>query len=281
MSGKESNRSIYEYLDYRIFLKDYYESKKAANHRFSYRTLSDKIGFKTKDFILRVIRGEKNLSAQSIGMVADGLGLGKHESTYFEALVWFNQVDNTDERNTWYERMLAIQKVARFTNQQLLLSHYQYQIYSDWRHLVIRSLIGMHGFDGDYTKLANMVVPRIKPEEARKSIEILESCGLIKKDNKGRYDICQPSITTGDRVPKHAIQGFHQSCLKLGAASIDTMPPTIRNISGLTMGISDKGYKKIIERLVSFRKEVAQIAEEDEDASRVYQMNFLIFPLSE
>lgn len=281
MSGSTNHRTIYEYLDYRVYLGDYYEQRKKANPRFSYRTFSDKIGFKTKDFILRVIRGERNLSSQSITMIAEGLGLGRHEASYFEALVWFNQTENTDERNTWYEKMLLVQKTARFTNQQHLLSHYQYQIYSDWKHLAIRSLIGMFGFKGDYAQLASRVTPRIKPEEAKHSIEILENCSLIRRNKSGNYELCQPSITTGDRVPKYAIQGFHQSCLKLGAASIDTMPASVRNISGLTMGISEQGYKKIIERINAFRKEIAQIAEEDEEATRVYQMNLLVFPLSE
>lgn len=281
MPGKSQQRKIFEYLDYRVFLQEYYQHKKETNSNFSYRSFSDRIGFKTKDFILRVMRGEKNLSPQSIGMVAQGLGLGKHEAAYFEALVWFCQTDSTDERNTWYERMLTIQKTARFTEKQHLLAHHQYQVYSDWRHLAIRSLIGLRGFRGDYAELASQVFPRIKPEEAKHSVALLESCGLIRKNSKGVYEICQPSITTGDRVPKAALQGFHQSCLKLGAASMDSLPGTKRNISGLTLGISEKGYTKIVERLGAFRKEVAQIAEEDAEADRVYQMNFLLFPMSE
>lgn len=275
------SRKIYEYLDYREFLRDYYQAKKDANPNFSYRTFSDKIGFKTKDFIHRVIGGEKNLSAQSIPMVAQGIGLGVHEANFFEALVHFNQAKSTDERNTWYERMLAIQKMARFTDSQLMLGHYQYQVYSDWRHLAVRSWIGLHGFKGDYADLASHIFPRIKPEEAKHSVQILEACSLIHLNAKGSYELCQPSITTGDRVPKAALQGFHQHVLKLGSASIDTLPASKRNISGITLGISEQGYERIVERIHAFRKEIAQIAEADEKADRVYQMSLLLFPFSE
>lgn len=274
-------RKIYEYLDYRVYLQDYYHFRKANQPTFSLRMLSDRIGFKTKDFILRVMRGEKNLSAQSAPMVAKGLGFGKRETEFFEALVWFNQSQDTDERNSWYDRMLAVQKAARFTDHQLLLAHYQYQVYSDWRHLVIRSLIGMKGFSGDYVALAAQVHPHIRPEEAKNSVALLESCGLVQKNAKGQYELCQSSITTGDRTSKTALQGFHQSCLKLGAAAIDTVPPSQRNISGLTLGISAGTYARIVERICAFRKEIAQIAEEDDSADRVYQLDFLLFPLSE
>jgi len=275
------DRKIFEYLDYRAFLQDYYQNKKASQSGFSLRTFSDRIGFKTKDFILRVMRGEKNLSAQSIQMVSKALSFGKHESSFFEALVWFNQAQKTDERNEWYERMTAAQKAARFTDRQLLLAHYQYQVYSDWRHLVVRSLIGMKTFDGDFEALASHVHPRIKAEEAKRSVELLETCGLIRKTAKGKYELTNTAITTGNRASKTALQGFHQSCLKLGAASIDNTTSTERNISGLTLGISEQTYARIVERVNAFRKEIAQIADEDDKANRVYQMNFLLFPLSD
>lgn len=281
MDRKSAEHKIFKYLDYRVFLNDYYQHRKTARANFSYRSFSDLIGFKTKDFILRVMRGEKNLSAQSITMIANGLGFGKYESNYFEALVWFNQAKVLEERNSWYEKMLAIQKTARFTDRQLLLAHFQYQVYSDWQHLAIRSLIGMHGFQGNYAELAARLVPRIKVEEAKHSVALLESCGLVRRDAKQGFELCQPSITTGERVPRAALQGFHQKCLRLGSDAIESVPATQRSISGLTLGISRKGYANIVERLAAFRKEIAQIAEDDDGADRVYQMNFLLFPLSE
>lgn len=271
---------IYEYLDYRKFLQDFYEFKKNANASYSYRMLSDKIGFKTKDFILRVMRGDKNLSNQSIPMVAKGLTLGSIETKYFEALVNFNQVKSSEEKSIWYDKLISLQKTARFTDTQALLTHHQYQVYSDWRHLAIRSVIGIHGFQGDLQALANSLIPKLSLEEVTQSIELLESCKLIKRTKKG-YELCQSSITTGATVPKGALQGFHQHCLKLGAKSIDTLPASKRNISGLTLGISEEGYNKILEKLVTFRKEIAQIADEDNNADRVYQMSLLLFPMSE
>ncbi|HHX15478.1 MAG TPA: TIGR02147 family protein [Fibrobacter sp.] len=53
-------------MDYREYLHDYYEIKKEQFKGFSYRIFSDKIGFKTKDFILRVIQGKRNLGTASL-----------------------------------------------------------------------------------------------------------------------------------------------------------------------------------------------------------------------
>jgi uncharacterized protein (TIGR02147 family) len=279
MGEKKPSKKIFEYLDYRDFLKDYYNAKKEANPAFSLRVFSDKIGFKAKDFISRVMNGDKNLSSQSIPKVASGLRLGKHETEFFIALVKFNQAETTEERNGAFGEMQAVLKVVRFAEKQHLLGHAQYMVYSHWRHLTIRSLIGMYGFDGDYEALARRVHPRITAEEAKASVKLLEDCMLIKKGKNGKYVLTENAITTGDRTSKLALRGFHQDCLKLAADSIDRDPPGTRHISGLTLGISQEGYERIVERINAFRKEIALIAEEDENSDKVFQLQFALFPV--
>ena len=279
MGEKNPSKKIFEYLDYRGFLKDYYNAKKEANPAFSLRVFSDKIGFKAKDFISRVMNGDKNLSSQSIPKVASGLRLGKHETEFFIALVKFNQAETTEERNSAFGEMQAVLKVVRFAEKQHLLGHAQYMVYSHWRHLTIRSLIGMYGFDGDYESLARRVHPRITAEEAKASVKLLEDCMLIKKGKNGKYVLTENAITTGDRTSKLALRGFHQDCLKLAADSIDRDPPGTRHISGLTLGISQEGYERIVERINAFRKEIALIAEEDENSDKVFQLQFALFPV--
>ena len=279
MGEKKATRKVFEYLDYREFLKDYYNSKKEANPAFSLRVFSDKIGFKAKDFISRVMSGSKNLSNQSISKVAAGLRLGKHETEFFVGLVKFNQAETTEDRNTAFEEMQAALKVARFAEKQHVLGHAQYMVYSHWRHLTVRSLIGMFGFNGDYEALAKQVRPHITAEEAKKSVQLLEECELIKKDKSGKYVLTENSITTGDRTSKLALRGYHQHCLKLAADSIDRDPPGSRHISGLTLGISQEGYERIVERINAFRKEIALIAEEDQNSDKVFQLEFAMFPV--
>ena len=279
MSETKRAKKVFEYLDYREFLKDYYNSKKEANPAFSLRVFSDKIGFKAKDFISRVMNGDKNLSNQSIPKVASGLRLGKHETEFFIGLVKFNQAETTEERNAAFDEMQAALKVVRFAEKQHILGHTQYMVYSHWRHLTIRSLIGMFGFDGDYEALAKQVHPHITADEARKSVKLLEECELIKKDKNGKYVLTENAITTGDRTSKLALRGYHQHCLKLAAESIDRDPPGSRHISGLTLGISQEGYERIVERINAFRKEIALIAEEDQDSDKVFQLQVALFPV--
>jgi uncharacterized protein (TIGR02147 family) len=280
--GKDSVsvKSLFEYLDYREYLKDYFAGQKARNASFSYRYFSDLIGFKTKDFIFRVIRGQKNLSKTSVDKISTAMELGKRETAYFENLVLFNQAKTHDERERCHKRLDSIVKLVRYHGSPALIRHDQYRLFAQWYHLAVRSLIDVCGFNGDYAWLARAVYPAISPAQARKSVALLEKLGFIYRDEAGIFRITDKAITTGEKVERNALHSFYLSCLKHAGEALDAVPREQRNISGITLGISEKSYARITEKIQAFRREIAEIADNDGEADRVYQMNFLLFPVS-
>ena len=53
---------IYEYSDYRQFVKDYYLENKARNHAFSLRYLAQKAGINSSAFFKFLMEGKRNLT---------------------------------------------------------------------------------------------------------------------------------------------------------------------------------------------------------------------------
>ena len=53
--------NVFEYTDYRKFLKDYYEDNKGKKPYFSYRYLSKKAGINASAFFKYVIEGKRGL----------------------------------------------------------------------------------------------------------------------------------------------------------------------------------------------------------------------------
>ena len=244
--------SVFEFDDYRAYLRHYFECAQALNRRYSLRSFSDKLGFSSKDFISRVMKGEKSLTPASIAKIVGGLQFDESEAAYFEAMVLFCQASNDDERENYKKRMEEITATYRFTQQMLLTRAYQYEVYSHWYYSAIRSIIGMIGFDGDYDALGARLMPPISGEQARQAVDLLERVGL----------------------------NYHKEFIDLAKESITNVPSTERNVSSVTLGISEGSYKKIVKCINEFRKKISMIANEDEDGGRVFQMNIQIFPLS-
>jgi uncharacterized protein (TIGR02147 family) len=273
--------NIFEYIDFRKFLSDYYEEKKAKDPGFSYQVFADRAGFKNRGFVFNIIRGGKKLSKSNILKLSVALGLGRQEADYFETLIGMNQSAEYEVRKRFYERLEAIKNQGRKTSPVQTIRKDQYEFYSKWYHGAIRSLINNFEFRDDYGWLAKNVHPRISPLQARKSVELLKRLGLIKKQPEGLYGVTDKLITTGHDVAGLAITNFHLETLGLASDAIKELPRDKRNVTGLTLGISRKTYELICEKTREFQSEILELAKDDHDADRVYQYDFILFPVSD
>ena len=74
--------NIYNFTDYREFLKDRYRQLKINDPLFSFRHFSKSAGFGSPNYLKLVMDGKRNLSAEAIAKFAKGLRLDNHESEY-------------------------------------------------------------------------------------------------------------------------------------------------------------------------------------------------------
>lgn len=272
--------NIFNYNDYRKFLANYYEEKKAEKHSFSYQNFSRKAGFSSKSFIFNVMKGRKNISKSSVVNIAEAMSLSKTEAAYFEILVSFNQAANFKERNFYYEQLNNIRPQNTEASNAKKLRQDQFEFYSKWYNVVIRSLIDLFPFKDDYKRLARMVYPSITPQQAKKSVQLLERLKLIKQKKNGYYKVNDKVLATGKEVKSLAVQHYHIENMKRAENAIKTLPSDKRNISGLTLGISKDTYRQICEIILESQGKIMNIAEKDNEADGVYQLNFHLFPVT-
>jgi uncharacterized protein (TIGR02147 family) len=272
--------NIGEYTDYRKFLLDFYQEAKSRNPSFSYQMFSEKAGIKSKGFLYNVMRGKRDITKSNLFGLVQAMKLGKHETEYFENLVSFNQAKNLNERNHYYERLSAVRSSGKTAWKPQIIRQEQYEFYATWYHSVIRSLIDLHGFSGDYEWLAKSVYPRIRPLQAKKSVELLLKLGLVKKEKDGSYKVTDKSITTPKEVLSLAFANFHEQAGKLALDSLKGVATDKRDFSGMTLGISEETYREICEDIYMLRQKILQKAEADSKANAVYQLNFQLFPVS-
>jgi uncharacterized protein (TIGR02147 family) len=272
--------SIFDYSEYRKYLEDYYDEKKTENTAFSYQSLASKAGFNNRGFAYNIVKGKKNLSPANCHRVSEALRHNRYEAEYFETLVAFNQARDVKEKNRCFEKLCHIKSRGRGFSKTQIMNKNQYEFYSRWYHSAVRSIIGMYKFKNDYKWLAKMVTPAITVRQAKKSIELLLALGMIVKQKNGAYGLTDTSITTGKEVVGLAVQNFHDECTGLAKNAIHSVSKDNRNITGLTLGISRKSYDRICEEIAEFQNEIMNIANNDEDADRAYQLNFHMFPIS-
>lgn len=279
-SGDSTMVNVFDYTDFRSYLSAWYEDKKGDNYRFSFQMIAQKAGIKNKGFIYNIIKGNKQLSKTNIFKLSKALGHNPSEAEYFETLVSFNQACDPSEKRYLFERMSRITNKGKKVSKAQVLRANQYEFYSNWWHVMVRSIIGLYGFKDDYKWLAKMVDPPLTIPQAKQSVRLLTKLELIRKDPAGIYRISSTKLTTGHDELSVAFQKFHLSCTDLAKRALEECATDKRNVSGLTLGMSEKSYEKICAEIIRFQDTIMDIANEDKSADRVYQLNFQLFPTS-
>jgi len=267
--------NIYNYLNYREFLADWYAAKKGENSSFSYQVLANRAGFKSKSFFPQVVDGSRNLSGESVFALSRIIGLKGKSFTYFELLVGFNQAKSNAQKDHFFRKIIAVQSPVSST----LLLRDRYEFFSHWYHSTIREVITWYDWDEDYRKLARMVRPSITPFQARQSVKLLQKLKLIQK--KGcRWVQTEPDLTTGDTVQSLAVEKFHLQNLNLAGEAIDSVPASQRDISLLVAGLSQQTYETVKQEIVDFRKRLISIISSEKKPERVYHLSMQLIPTS-
>lgn len=272
--------TVFEYTDYRKYLADWFEKKQKEQPAFSYGVFARKAGFTDKGFFHNVIHGKRDLTKESLVKVSLAIGHSKAEAEYFENLVFFNKATELKDRNYFYEKLNGVKTTEKAAVEAQQTRKDQYNFYSQWYHCAIRSLIDMYPFKDDYHWLAKNVFPPITPKQAKKSVELLEKLGLIQRQKNGTYTLTSKNITTGNEIVSLAVHNFHRESADLAKNALESLPLDKRNITGLTLGISEKTYFQISEEIQQFRSKIVRIAGQDEKADRTYQLNFHLFPIT-
>jgi uncharacterized protein (TIGR02147 family) len=266
---------IFDYLDYRKFMRDFYDIAQQHSRAFSYRALARRAEISSPSFLRHVMRGERNL-AGTTRQVAGAFGLEGAAASYFEALVAFDQAGTNEERNQLFERIAA----SRRFRSARRLGDAMFTYLSRWYYPVIRELTASPAFQEDPAWIAGQLLPTITPEQAAEALQTLTSLELLVRDEAGRLVRADSSITTEHEVRALAVGNYHRQMLTRAGESIELVPREWRDLASMTVCVSPDTIREIKARVHAFRELLFDLCERDEQPSVVIQINSQVFPLS-
>jgi len=274
-SNNKKEIDIFSYTDYKTFLKDYYIFRKNKNQHFSSRSFAQQTGV-APSVMKDVTSGRRNLTIPVMQRYAEAMKLTTREIRYFEILVRFvNSKNNTDKNDAFVEMIRMRGKAGiRFLGEE------HYEFFSKWYHSAIRELVTLPDFREDPAWIAQKLFPPITPAQARKSLELLVSIGILTRDKNGVLIQKDALISSEYEMASAALRTFQTQMIELAGNAVEQVPRQQREISSLTLGVSEKFFLRIKERIRIFKEEILGMAVEDKsDSETVYQLNFQFFPL--
>ena len=267
-------KPITEYEDYRAYLRDFYEERKRTS-AFSWREFAKLAGFSSSGYLKLVCDGKTRLSKIGAVKVAPAMGLAGFQAEYFRLMVEVCDAPDDTVRMNAYSRMRALAK----ENGVRILGAEAFGYFSSWVNPTVRELAPkMPG--ARPSDIGRACVPEVSAGEVRNALELMIRMGLLERRLDGSYVQTDKGVSGNSAAIPSAVRAMQKQFAYLAADAVDTFPPEERHISGLTVGVNERAYNKLLAELDAFRRKIAAIVSDVDDYDRVYRLNLHLFPLT-
>lgn len=261
---------ILQYQDFRRFLQDFYDWKKRTS-AFSWRDYSKMCGFTSPVFMKQVCEGKSNLGKNATVKVADAFGFVGVERDYF-----FNLVAKNDGKKRFaFAEMQSIAKANKVHH----IGAESFRYYDSWVHPVIRELAP--AMPGAMPKeIAKKCIHEVSAREVKESIDFQVEAGILKLTGESTYAQTDKILAGDTQSISLAVRSMNRQMANFAIDAIDRFSVDERFVSGITMGVSNDAYGKIVEVLRKCREEVQSIILSDDKTEQVLRLNLQLFPLT-
>ena len=97
----KSEISVLKYIDYRLYLREYYTDRKKNQRGFSYRWFNQKAGFSSPVYLKLVMEGKRNLTKSSIAKFS--LALHSKETKEYNRRIIKERYSKARLKSQWQE----------------------------------------------------------------------------------------------------------------------------------------------------------------------------------
>ncbi len=267
-------KPITEYKDYRAYMQDYYDYRK-SHGAFSWREFCKLAGFTSPNFLKLVCTGQSSLSKIKIAPVAKAMGLTGYECEYFKQLVLFGNAETDTAKKA---ALLEMEKIA-LEHKVRVVDSDAFQYYESWKYPVIRELAPM--MPGARPRdIAEECKEYVSAEEVRDILAFLVKAGFLKKKGDKVYSQTEKAVIGSKEALPIAIRAMHKEMGNMAVRAVDRYNANERYFTGMTIGVNDANYARIVAEIDACAKKIAAIANETENLNQVYGLNFQLFPFT-
>jgi uncharacterized protein (TIGR02147 family) len=272
-----SDPSIYGYLDYRAFLRDWFAARKARDPRFSRRQFARSAGRTSPGFLTEVMDGTRQLTPPTVAAVAQALDLSRAESEFFAALVDLDQAADAAARNHAWERLTATRTLVGPRR----IEGAGFEYLSSWWYPVVRELGHRPDFRPDPAWIARRVRPQITEAQARRALDCLLTLGLFAAREDGSVAPVDAVVVTAHEVEGLAVHNYHLGMLDRARESLERFAPNERHLVAATISVPTSLVPRLKQEINALQERILELAASHGPAEQVLQVELLLFPLSD
>jgi uncharacterized protein (TIGR02147 family) len=270
--------SVFHFINYRKFLQAYYDFKKQRYYGFSYRSFNQSIGVRSPGLLLDLINARQNLTEKLHRKFAETMKMDRQESEYFWLMVMLTHAKEKGDLKVKQDFQTRMSMLKPADAKSLIPCQEKYL--SSWHNIAVRESLGILDVADEVSELARFLNPEITVDQARESLELLESLGLIRKNDQGFWKPETRSVTAmGSDISPAVVHQSQKDILELGKRALDVYPRGERHVSSVIFSVSGEAEEKIKAAVEGFRRQVFEIIKSDGRPERTLALSLALFPI--
>ena len=179
------------------------------------------------------------------------MGLEGFDYTYFGLLVKFGNAKSATEKE---EALRELGREASM-NKIRILDADAFRYYEMPTCPIVRELAPLMP-NANPCEIADKIREKTSALNVREILQFLVKSGLLVKTDDGTYEQTEKSIKGSKEAIPLAIRTMNKKMAALATRSIEKDPVEERNFSGVTMGIDESAYARIVDVINDCRKKV-------------------------
>jgi len=215
---------IFNYLNYRDYLKEVLTERIQANRQYSLRSFARNLGIQPS-LLSEVLGGTRRLSPESANLVAQKLELASHERDYFELLVQLERAKNQTLKESTLRKIQQLNPDKKDIHD---LGVDYFQMIAEWYHFAILRLTEIETFEWSKKNVARAL--GIHEVEVATALERLERLQLIEKreTQDSRPKKIEDNYLVKSPMPNEALRKYHQQILQKNIEALTAQTPNER-----------------------------------------------------
>jgi uncharacterized protein (TIGR02147 family) len=277
--------ALSEYMDYRLFLADFYFAKKQqtklAIRPYSYAIFSAAADIKSPNYLKMIIENKRNLSLDMVSKFAKACSFNKAQTDEFRLLVVFNQAEDPADRN------YALKQLSEYRVEQKLkhgvLDRKIFEKVPNWIGWIIYAMVDQEGVVFETSQLKDLLRGKASESEINEALENLVKSGELSRDPVTNVITKGKPTEAPDEIPSALVRKLQMQLMYLGLESLYQDAANEREFGALTLSLTEKEFEDIKFKLRQLRKSLHKdnsIARMTSKGERVYQLNLQLFPVS-
>lgn len=288
MAAGKTRLRIFDYADYRAFLRDFHEAKKRASPQWSYGVWARQLnaqpgartGVKSPSALIMVLNGKRNLGPNLARSLCAYFAFDEREAEYFRSLIRLQPLaENEDLGRVVKERILR----AGAAKPSRMVDEATYLKISSWYSYAIQQMSSLGVLDRPPAELAAGFLFHVAPADIDEARRRLLEVGLLERDSSGAYRSPEVHLTTTQDVSSAGLRQYHAQVLERAREALRALDPERREISGVTFAMRRASLPRAKALIREFEKNLCELmeAEAGTEADSVVHLEVALLPLFE